>query len=183
MQSKKDKEWNAYWKRVKDENGFKHCTPEKLKLDGKYTKLLKAYAKFFGLVHEVEWSKTTFGLGLEVSVSVKNKWYHSALEVFKEGQVAYVSSMRKYTQDAREDTVEEFSKKILLGTFGEGRYIESMHGGDCLMFVGNGQYEPVPRFKLHDLPRTEEELIVMLDLAGINWQECNVKLKEDKYEL
>lgn len=51
------------------------------------------------------------------------------------------------------------------------------------MFVGNGQYEPVPRFKLHDLPRTEEELIVMLDLAGINWQECNVKLKEDKYEL
>lgn len=183
MQSNKDKEWNAYWKRVQDENGFKHCTPEKLKLDGKYTKLLKAYADFFSLVHEIEWSKTTFGLGLEVSLSVKNKWYHSALDVFKEGQIAYVSSMREYTQDAREDTIEIFSKKILLGTFGDRRYIQSMHGGDCVQFNGyqNGKaiYELVPKFELHNLPRSEDELMIMLDLAGIDWHKCAVQLKYD----
>lgn len=86
---------------------------QQLKLDGYYTKLLKAYAQLFGLEHEVEWSKTNFGLGLEVSVSVKTKWYHSALMVFKEGCVAYVSDMREYTQDANPDTIEEFSKKIV----------------------------------------------------------------------
>jgi len=179
-EDKRQQEWDAYWERVQDENGFKHCTPDKLKLDGEYAKLLKAYAKLFNLVHEVEWSKTTFGLGLEVSVSVKNKWYHSALNVCKEGQVAYVSSMREYTQDAREDTVEEFSKKILEGTFGEGRYIQSLHGGDCVRLVGNGQYEPVPRFELHDIPQSQEELFLRLSLAGIDPDKCRISLKRDR---
>ena len=177
-QQLKDKQWNDYWKEVRAKNGFKYCTPDKLKLDGKYTKLLKAYAELFGLVHEVEWSKTTFGLGLEVSVSVKNKWYHSALMVFKEGQVAYVSNMREYTQDANPDTVEEFSKKIVQGTFGEKRYIQSLHGGDCVMFVGNGQYEPVPRFEIRDLPRSEEELMIKLNLANIDVSKCTILLKK-----
>ena len=53
MQSKKDQEWNAYYDKVKEENGFKQCTPEKLKLDGKYTKLLKAFSELFGLEHEI----------------------------------------------------------------------------------------------------------------------------------
>lgn len=135
---KKQDEWNAYWQQVKEENGFKHCTPKKLKLDGKYTKLLKAYAKLFGLRHSIEWSKTTFGLGLEVGLTVKNEWYHSGLDVFVEGQVAYVSSMREYTQDAREDTIEVFSEKILKGTFGPRRYIMSFKGGDCERLVGIG---------------------------------------------
>ena len=111
--SNNDGSWNVYWKKVQDENCFKRCRPEQLKLDGYYTKLLKAYSRLFGLEHEVEWSKTNFGLGLEVSVSVKNKWYHSGLMVFKEGRVAYVSNMREYTQDANPDTIEEFSKKIV----------------------------------------------------------------------
>ena len=180
----RDKEWNDYWKEVRAKNGFKYCTPDKLKLDGKYTKLLKAYAELFGLVHNVEWSKSTFGLGLEVSVSVKNKWYHSALDVFKEGQVAYVSSMREYTQDARENTVEEFSKKILEGTFGEGRYIQSLHGGDCVQFIGNKNgkniYEPVPRFRLCNLPKSEEEFLLRLRLAGIDPNNCKISLTKSK---
>ena len=135
---RKDAEWNAYWKQAGEENCFKRCRPEQLMLDGYYTKLLKAFADLFGLEHEVAWSKTTFGLGLEVSVSIKNKWYHSALDVFKEWQIAYVSSMREYTQDANPNTIEEFSKKIVLGTFGEKRCIKSMKGGDCDMYVGNG---------------------------------------------
>ena len=178
----KETEWNAYWKKVKEENGFKHCTPDKLKLDGRYTKILKAFAELYGLVHVVEWSKTTFGLGLEVSVIVKNKWYHSSLDVFKEGQAAYVSSLREYTQDAMEDTVEHFSKKIAVGLFGEGRYIKSMKGGDCLRFVGKGKLEPVPQFEIHDLPITEEALLLKLDLAGINWQKCRIQLKRSKYD-
>ena len=175
--SKQDVNWNSYWKRVQDENCFKHCRPEQLKLDGYYTKLLKAYSQLFGLKHKVEWSKTNFGLGLEVSVSVKNKWYHSGLMVFKEGCVAYVSNMREYTQDANPDTIEEFSKKIIQGTFGEKRYIQSLHGGDCVRFVGNGQYEPVPRFVIHDLPRSEEELMIKLDLANIDVSKCRISLK------
>ena len=140
FRSKDSKEikWNAYWKQAREENYFRQCRPEQLILDSYYAKLLKAFADLFGLEHEVIWSKTTFGLGLEVSVSIKNKWYHSALDVFKEGQIAYVSSMREYTQDANPDTIEEFSKKIMLGTFGEKRYIKSMKGGDCDMYVGNG---------------------------------------------
>ena len=87
-----------------------------------------------------------------MSITVKNKWYHSAIEVFKEGCVAYVSSMREYIQNAREDAIEELSEKILKGTFGEGRYIMSIKGGDCVTLYG----EHVPRFELHSLPRTEE---------------------------
>lgn len=176
----KETKWNAYWKKVREENCFKHCRPEQLILDGYYTKLLKAFADLFGLEHEVAWSKTTFGLGLEVSVSVKNKWYHSALDVFKEGQIAYVSSMREYTQDANPDTIEEFSKKIVLGTFGEKRYIKSMKGGDCDMYVGNGQFEPVPRFEIYNLPRNEEELLVRLSLADIDPSKCKISLERSK---
>ena len=159
---------------------FKHCKPEQLILDGYYTKLLKAFADLFSLEHEVAWSKTTFGLGLEVSVSIKNKWYHSALDVFKEGQIAYVSSMREYTQDANPDTIEEFSKKIVLGTFGEKRYIKSMKGGDCDMYVGNGQFEPVPRFEIYNIPRNEEELLVRLSLADIDPSKCRILLGRSK---
>ena len=175
----KEAEWNAYWKQVKEENCFRHCRPEQLILDSYYTKLLKAFADLYHLEHEITWSKTTFGLGLEVSVSVKNKWYHSALMVFKEGCVAYVSDMREYTQDANPDTIEEFSKKIIQGTFGEKRYIQSLHGGDCVRFVGNGQYEPVPIFEIHNLPRSEEELVLKLDLAGIDLEKCRISLKQE----
>lgn len=155
--------------------------PKQLKLDGKYTKLLKAYALLFSLEHSIEWGKTNFGLGLEVSVTIKNEWYHSILDVFKDGCIPYVSSMREYTQDAREDTVEEFSKKIIEGTFGENLYIKSMKGGDCVKFVGNGQYEPVPRFELHGIPRSEEELMIRLAIAGIDPATCKVELKKSEY--
>ena len=176
----KETEWNAYWKKAREENCFRRCRPEQLILDGYYTKLLKAFADLFGLEHEVAWSKTTFGLGLEVSISVKNKWYHSALDVFKEGQIAYVSNMREYTQDANPDTIEEFSKKIVLGTFGEKRYIKSMKGGDCDMYVGNGQFEPVPRFEIYNIPRNEEELLVRLSLADIDPSKCKISLERSK---
>ena len=176
----KDADWNAYWKPTRKENCFRRCRPEQLILDGYYAKLLKAFADLFGLEHEVAWSKTTFGLGLELSVSIKNKWYHSALNVFEEGQIAYVSSMRKYTQDANPNTIEEFSKKIVLGTFGEKRYIKSMKGGDCDMYVGNGQFEPVPRFEIYNLPRNEEELLIRLNLEGIDPSKCRISLERSK---
>ena len=176
----KEAEWNAYQKQIREENCFRHCRPEQFILDGYYTKLLKAFADLFGLEHEVAWSKTTFGLGLEVSVSVKNKRYHSALDVFKEGQIAYVSSMREYTQDANPNTIEDFSKKIMLGTFGEKRYIKSMKGGDCDMYVGNGQFEPVPRFEIYNLPRNEEELLIRLNLEGIDPSKCRISLERSK---
>lgn len=165
----KEAKWNAYWKQVREENCFRHCRPEQLILDGYYTKLLKAFADMHHLTHEIAWSKTTFGLGLEVSVSIKNKWYHSALDVFKEGQAAYVSSMREYTQDADPATPEIFSKKIVLGLFGEGRYIRSFKGGDTVRFAGNGKYEMVPKFEMHDLPRSESELLLELAAAGIDY--------------
>ena len=164
----KEAEWNAYWKQVREENCFRRCRPEQLILDGHYTRLLKAFADLFSLEHEISWSKTTFGLGLEVSVYVKNKWYHSALDVFEEGQIAYVSSMREYTQDADPATPEIFSKKIVLGLFGEGRYIRSFKGGDCMRLASNGKYEMVPKFEIHDLPRSEVELLLKLDVAGID---------------
>ena len=176
----KDDEWNAYWQQVREENCFRHCRPEQLILDGYYTKLLKAFADMHHLIHEIMWSKTTFGLGLEVSVSIKNKWYHSALDVFEEGQAAYVSNMREYTQDADPDTIEEFSKKIVLGTFGEKRYIKSMKGGDCDMYVGNGQFEPVPRFEIYNLPMNEEELLIRLNLEGIDPSKCRILLERRK---
>ena len=170
----KDDEWNAYWQQIREENCFKHCRPEQLILDGYYTKLLKAFADMHHLIHKIMWSKTTFGLGLEVSVSIKNKWYHSALDVFKEGQIAYVSSMREYTQDAKAETIEEFSKKIVLGLFGEGRYIRSFKGGDCMRLSKNSKYEMVPRFEIHDLPRSENELLLKLAVAGIDYSKSTI---------
>ena len=172
----KEPEWNAYWKRVREENCFKHCKPEQLILDGYYTKLLKAFADMHRLTHEIAWTKTTFGLGLEVSVSIKNKWYHSALDVFEEGQITYVSSMREYTQDADPATPEIFSKKIVLGLFGEGRYIRSLKGGDCMRLARNGKYEMVPKFEIHDVPRSEVELLLKLDVAGIDYSKSTIQL-------
>lgn len=172
----KDAQWNAYQKQAREENCFRRCRPEQLILDGYYTKLLKAFADLFDLEHEVAWSKTTFGLGLEVSVSIKNKWFHSALDVFKEGQAAYVSSMREYTQDADPATLEIFSKKIVLGLFGEGRYIRSFKGGDCMRFTGDSKYESVPRFEIHDLPRSENELLLKLAVAGIDYSKSTIQL-------
>ena len=98
-------------------------TSANLKLDGKYTKMLCAFAKMCGLQHEVNLGKTNFGTSAEVSVTVKNKWYHSALDVIEQGKVAYVSSMREYVPNAQEDTVELLSKKIVTGLFGCHRYI------------------------------------------------------------
>ena len=170
----RETEWNAYWKQVREENCLRRCRPEQLILDGYYTKLLKAFADLFGLEHEVSWSKTTFGLGLEVSVSIKNKWYHSALDVFKEGQAAYVSNMREYTQDANPATPEIFSKKIVLGLFGEDRYIRSFKGGDCIRLLKNSKYEMVPRFEIHDLPRSETELLLRLAVAGIDYGKSTI---------
>ena len=172
----KDAEWNAYWKQVREENCFRHCRPEQLILDGYYTKLLKAFADLFGLEHEVAWSKTTFGLGLEVSIFVKNKWFYSALDVFEEGQAAYVSNMREYTQDAYPATPEIFSKKMVLGLFGEDRYIRSFKGGDCMKIAENGKYEMVPRFEIHDLPRSENELLLKLAVAGIDYSKSTIQL-------
>ena len=172
----KEAEWNAYWKQVREENCFRRCRPEQLILDGYYTKLLKAFADLFSLEHEISWTKTTFGLGLEVSVYVKNNWYHSALDVFEEWQDAYVSSMREYTQDADPSTPEFFSKKIVLGLFGEGRYIRSFKGGDCTRFTGDGKYESVPRFEIHDLPRSENELLLKLAVAGIDYSKSTIQL-------
>lgn len=70
------------------------------KLDGKYTKLLKAYAKLFDLKHSIKYD-SEFGLSsLEVELYVKTKWYESILDVFEEGKVAYVSNMRRYIWNA-----------------------------------------------------------------------------------
>ena len=170
----RETEWNAYWKQVKEENCFRRCRPEQLILDGYYTKLLKAFADMHHLTHEIAWTKTTFGLGLEVSVSVKNKWFNSALDVFEEGQAAYMSNMREYTQDADPATPEIFSKKIVLGLFGEGRYIRSFKGGDCMRIAENDKYEMVPRFEIRDLPRSESELLLKLAVAGIDCSKSTI---------
>ena len=107
-----------------------YCKPKQLKLDGKYTKLLKAFALAYNLKHSIEWSKTNFGLGLEVEVFVETRQFQSSLGVFEYGKIAYVSEMRKYTQNAQEDTIECFSKQIIEGICKENRYMESFKGGD-----------------------------------------------------
>lgn len=148
------------------------------KLDGTYTKLLKAFAQLFNLEHSIKWRHhpvcTSYN-ELEVEVYVKNKWYESVLDVFKEGQVAYVSSMREYLCNAQLDDVERLSKKILEGTFGEKLYIKSMKGGDGYM-VMDGKLELAPNHYIYDLPRSLDELMLRCDLAGIDYTGCQVKL-------
>ena len=143
------------------------------KLDGKYTKLLKAYAKLFGLKHSINVDSDFDLSGLEVELYVKTKWYESILDVFEEGKVAYVSNMKKYIWNAQEGDVERLSKDIIEGTFGQKRYIQSMHGGDCIL-AGTG--ELVPKFEIHDIPRDLNELLIRLDLAGIDWRNQTIKI-------
>ena len=156
-------------------------TPAELKLDGTWTKLLAAFCQLFKLEHRITWSKTSFGLGLEVAVYVKTKQYESAIDVFKEGQVAYVSSMREYTQDASLSTLEEFSKKIVEGLFGKGRYLKSIKGGDSYIVTEDHQLEYCERWECHELPRTIEELLLKLDLAGIDPYQCKIQLKQGRW--
>ena len=147
----------------------------KFKLDGKWSKLLKAFAKLFNLEHSVKCKFNGYSTSLEVEVFVKNRFYESILNVFEKGRVAYVSNMRMYTSQAEEYDVERFSRQILEGTFGKDRYVASMKGGDCLLA---STLEPVPKFYIYDLPRSLEELTIKLDLVGIAWQNEKVEIGE-----
>lgn len=175
------KEFETYMHNCKEANGFKHCKPEQLILDGYFTKLLKAFCQLFKLEHRIIWRKTNFGLGLEVAVYVKTKQYESSIDVFKEGQVAYVSSMREYTQDADPSTPEEFSRKIVEGLFGEGRYLKSMKGGDSYIVTEDHQLEYCERRECHELPRTVEELMLKLTVAGIDPSQCKIQLEQGRW--
>ena len=95
------------------------------KLDGEWTKLLKAFTELFKLQYTLNcyFPKYANKPRIEIDIWVKTKWYDSILNVFEHGKVAYVSSMREWKQDPSEDEVEKLSKKILEGTFGERRYI------------------------------------------------------------
>ena len=148
-----------------------------LKLDGKWTKLLKAFAVMFGLEHVVEVGDNY----VRVDVFVKNEWYESILDVFEEGKVACVSSMAEfgYWREGQEDIVNTFSKKILEGTFGERRFIRSMKGGDGYM-VRDGKLVPVPQFVLKDIPRSLEELMVRLGLAGVDPEKMTIETRESE---
>lgn len=149
------------------------------KLDGEWTKLLKAFAELFGLQYTLECSFQEYSPcpSLDIDVWVKTEYYDSVLFVFEYGKVAYVSSMREWKPNPSEDDVENLSKKILEGTFGDGRYIRSMKGGDCVRLIGNGQYEPVPRFEIHDLPKSIEELKIRLDIECIDYNNIEVKME------
>lgn len=161
-------------------NDYMHsiALQSQLKLDGQYAKLLKAFAELHELKYHVTCSQTNFGLGLEVNVNAEMKCGESSLDVFKEGQVAYVASMREYTQTAREDSVEAMSKKILHGTFGDGRYIKSFKG-DEWMISNDSKPMFVPRLEIHNLPRSEEELVLKLALAGISWEHSRIFFRKE----
>lgn len=167
-------EFEACMHNCKEANCFKCCKPERLVLDGYFTKLLKAFCQLFKLEHRITWSKTNFGLGPEVADYVKSKQHESAIEVFKEGQVAYASSMREYTQDAGPSTPEEFNKKIVEGLFGEGRYLKSIKDGDSYIVTDDHQLEYCQRWECHELPRTIEELMLKLTVAGIDPSQCRI---------
>ena len=53
----------------------------KFKTDGFYSKLLVAYSKLFDLVYSAKCGARS----LVVEVYVKNRWYESILDVYKEG--------------------------------------------------------------------------------------------------
>ena len=147
-----------------------------LKLDGKWTKLLKAFAMLFDLEHVVKVGNTYF----RVDVFVKNEWYESVLDVFEEGRTAYVSSMSQisfFQKEEQEDIVDAMSKEILEGTFGERRYIRSMKGG-AGHIVRDGKLVPVPEFVLKNLPSSLEELMVRLSLAGIDPDKMTIETEE-----
>ena len=144
----------------------------KFKIDGFYAKLLVAYSKLLNLIHSANYQDG----GLLVDVYVKTRWYESVLDVYKEGCIPHVSSMREYVPSAKEDDVEKVSKKIVEGTFGDGRYIKSFKGGDGYMVIRK-KLEFVPRFEIHNLPKSLDELMLCLDLAGINWKTCKVDLQ------
>lgn len=160
---------------IAQSNEMPHKT--KFYLDGKWTKLLKAFAKLFNLQHSVKCSYNGYSTSLEVEVYVKTQFYESVLDVFEEGKVAYVSNMRMYISQAEEYDVERLSRQILEGTFGEGRYIQSLKGGDCLLA---STLQPVQKFYIYDLPRSLEELMIRLDLASIDWKNMKIEIGELK---
>ena len=147
---------------------------EQLKLDGKYTKLLKAFANAYGLKHLVKLDETGVVPSLEVEVFVETRQFQSILDVFEHGKIAYVSSMRKYTTNIQEDTIEKISKEIIDGICKPNRYMKSMKGGNELM-VTDGHLEPVEKY-ICQCPTSIEELFVKIDLAGIDINDVKVEM-------
>lgn len=147
---------------------------------GKWTKLLRAFAALYGLEHTIQ----VDGEGnVAVDVIVKNDWYSSVIDVFEEGRLAYVSSLSKYVfadeSKSIESIVEAASKEILEGTFGERRYLKSMKGGDGAMTwrmrSGKLKLVEVPPFVVRDLPRSLDELMIKLSLAGVDCERLEEK--------
>ena len=149
---------------------------------GKWTKLLKAFALLYSLEHSI---KVDDEGNVAINVIVKNVWYESVIDVFEDGKVAYVSSLSKYifaSAKPLEDVVEAASKEILEGTFGEGKYLESMKGGGYQILSGRQvgktsfQLVEVPYFIVKDLPRSLDELMIRLDIANISYDDLTVKI-------
>lgn len=173
---KKRSSWPPYC-----DPAFKRCRPEKLILDGRYTKLLAAFAKLMKLEHKIVWSKTNFGLGLAVSLFARTDLWDSALDVFERGKQGYVSTMSEYTQDALPSTPEDFSKKILSGVFGANRYIKAMKSGHgFVVSADRSALVPNPPYIIDDLPRSEEEFMLRLTLAGIDPNDCKIQLQKER---
>ena len=155
----------------------KHIDASKLKLDGKFTKLLKAYAKLLGLKHSIKHGTSCFELAVEVEVYAKTRWYESSLAVYDTCSGVIISDMREYLPDANEDSIEQLSKKILEGTFGKDKSIKSFKGGDSFTIINN-KLEFAQKFVIDTLPRNIEELLVKLDLAQIGWKKMRVYAKQ-----
>lgn len=157
-----------------------HETCNALVCSRKWTKLLKAFAMLYGLEHMI---KVDDEGNVVINVIVKNAWYESVIDVFEEGRIACVSSLSKYifaSAKPLEDVVEAASKEILEGTFGEGRYLESMKGGGYQFLsgrqVGKNSFQlvEVPYFIVKDLPRSLDELLIRLDIANIRYDDLIV---------
>ena len=43
-----------------------------------------------------------------------------------------------------------------------------------MRIVGDGKYEMIPKFEIHDLPRSENELLLKLAIAGIDYDKSTI---------
>jgi len=148
-------------------------------LDGRYTKLLAAYARLLGMEYHVRRSKTRAGLGTVAELTARTRYWESAVDVFERGRVACVSSMREYACDAGPDFVEASSRKMLGEALGENKYIRAVKGGMGYVVARPGILVENPDFTVDRLPASEEELLLRLAAAGISPDEMVLRIEED----
>lgn len=148
-----------------------------IKLDGHYTKLLKAFASANGLAYRVGWYTAINGISIALDVCAVVGNQLSAIDVFENGQVASVGLLSRHCTKWDSNIVEDLSKEICETIVGPSKYLKSMKGGGYLAspFMTEGKCVWIDHWSKKS-PTSLDAMAIEIDVAGASIESSTARL-------